>query len=184
MFDGSKHRKLVKHYPTPGVCHELTWSCYGQRFLLCTPDRRDLVQQAIQRSTIRYGFATLAFVIMSNHVHLLVRPRTDPYDLSALLYAIKKPSSFQIKKRMQGEGDPVLAQLMVREPGGTSVFRLWEAGPGYDRNMLPDALNAAVRYIHLNPVRAGLCERAEDWPWSSAGWYHREAVRPDGGIDW
>ena len=81
MFDGSKHRKLVKHYPTPGVCHELTWSCYGQRFLLCTPDRRDLVQQAIQRSTIRYGFATLAFVIMSNHVHLLVeiwqKPMTE-----------------------------------------------------------------------------------------------------------
>jgi type I restriction enzyme R subunit/putative DNA methylase len=27
----------------------------------------------------------------------------------------------------------------------------------------------AVLYIHQNPVKAGLCQRAEDWPWSSAG---------------
>jgi hypothetical protein len=35
------------------------------------------------------------------------------------------------------------------------------------------------RYVHLNPVRAGLCERPEDWKWSSYGAYHRPALRPE-----
>jgi putative transposase len=35
------------------------------------------------------------------------------------------------------------------------------------------------RYVHLNPVRAGLCERPEQWPWSSYRCYHRPALRPD-----
>lgn len=184
VFDGTNHRKLVKHYPTPGVCHELTWSCSGMRHALSHADRRDLVQDAIRRSTERLGFAALAFVVMTNHVHLLVRPRLPEYDLPGLLYAIKKPSSFQVKQLMRFQQDPDLDSFMVVERPGKTVFRLWQEGPGYDRNLGQDTLNASVRYIHLNPVRRGLCARAVEWRWSSAAWYQRELIRPDGGIDW
>ena len=43
----------------------------------------------------------------------------------------------------------------------------------YDRNlMMPVVLTeAAIEYIHMNPVRRGLVKRAVDWKWSSASWY-------------
>jgi hypothetical protein len=45
----------------------------------------------------------------------------------------------------------------------------WMKGGGHDRTIWSwQEYWAKVRYIHLNPVRAGLCRRAEDWEWSSA----------------
>ena len=52
------------------------------------------------------------------------------------------------------------------------AFRFWQEGPGYDRNLNTcRAVEAAIDYIHLNPVRRGLCHRARDWRWSSARFY-------------
>ena len=62
------------------------------------------------------------------------------------------------------------------------TFRYWQEGPGYDRNLeSPEAIEAAINYIHLNPVRRGLCAKAEDWKWSSARHFQdtEKAADPD-----
>lgn len=49
---------------------------------------------------------------------------------------------------------------------------VWQPGGGYDRNIVePATLRAAIDDIHANPVRRGLVDRPEAWPWSSAAWY-------------
>ena len=56
-----------------------------------------------------------------------------------------------------------------RATGGAIVLAI---GGGFDRNIFePTTLMAMMEYLHLNPVRQGLVERASDWRWSSAGWY-------------
>ncbi len=179
QYPPNKH-KLIKHFNNPRIAHEFTWSCYQSRHLLSDPARRTLAVEAIRRASKRFGYATLAFVIMPNHVHFLAR-HAQEHNASELLYAIKRPSSFRFKQMMPASE---LESLMVQERPGKMAFRFWQEGPGYDRNIADDTLNSSVRYIHLNPVRNGLCARAEDWEWSSAAWYAREALRPDGGIDW
>jgi putative transposase len=179
VYDRTKH-KTIKHSNIPRVAHELTWSCYANRNLLGSPQRRDLVVEAIRRASERLGYAVLAFVVMPNHVHLLAR-HADEHDISALLYAIKRPSSFRLKAMMS---EVEVGSLVVQERPGKSAFRFWQEGPGYDRNIRDDTLNASIRYIHRNPSRRGLCSSLLDWEWSSARWYRREALRPDGGIDW
>ena len=48
-------------------------------------------------------------------------------------------------------------------------YQFWQDGGGYDRNIRnAKALREMMGYIHDNPVKRGLAERAEDWPWSSA----------------
>jgi putative transposase len=50
----------------------------------------------------------------------------------------------------------------------------WTAceGPGYDRNLTqPKTILSAIDYVHENPMRRKLCERAVDWHWSSARSY-------------
>ena len=60
-----------------------------------------------------------------------------------------------------------------------SCFRFWQEGPGFDRNLFgPEAITASMDYIHLNPVKRGLCEKATDWKWSSARFYLGETTLP------
>jgi putative transposase len=80
----------------------------------------------------------------------------------------------KVRRELVANADPLLAALTVRERPGVVRFRLWQEGGGYDRNLRSESIVlAAINYIHLNPVRRGLCEQAVDWRWSSARAYHR-----------
>jgi putative transposase len=60
------------------------------------------------------------------------------------------------------------------------AFRFWQEGPGYDRNLqTKTAILAAIDYIHLSPVRRGLCKSITEWRWSSARWYVSEGLDVD-----
>jgi putative transposase len=192
------HRKRVKHYHEPGDLHELTFSCVRRSQLLVRDDWRILLCQAIDKAITAHDFALVAFVLMPEHVHLLVYPRSQTAKalagqsprqwhpvasdvsssefvlkrLSRLLADIKQPFSGRIKRALVKENSPLLSELTVMERPGKPVFRFWQEGPGYDRNLSSkDTVLAAIDYIHLNPVRRGLAAWPVDWKWSSARWY-------------
>ena len=76
------------------------------------------------------------------------------------------------KEELAQANSPLLGRLTVQERPGKEVFRFWQEGPGYDRNLqTEDAVCASIDYIHMNPVRRKLCKTAADWRWSSARWY-------------
>ena len=129
-----------------------------------------------------YDLNLVAFVFMPEHVHLLVYPTIHEPRLDLLLKAIKRPFSFRVKQVLAEARSPLLGELTVRERPGVERFRFWQEGGGYDRNLRTEsAVLASIEYIHLNPVRRGLCERAVQWKWSSAGRYYQadEATDPD-----
>lgn len=175
----SDPRKRVKHYHDPGHCRELTFSCY-QRLPLLTNDRtRAMLSQSIERACISQGWALTAFVYMPEHVHLLVYPTNREARIDAFLRAVKRPFSFRMKQWFREAQSPWLKKLTVRRPGMTS-FRFWQAGGGYDRNLTNEkTVLASIDYLHLNPVRRGLCKEPTDWRWSSAAWYAAEGRRED-----
>jgi len=172
----------VKHYHEPGDVHELTFSCYRRMPLLVDDEWRKLLCEAIDRAMQRHDFRLFAFVLMPEHVHLIVEPRTALLDEPAvaptdslasevddLLFAIKRPYSFRIKQRLIAQQSPLLQTLTVRQRPGVMTFRYWQEGPGYDRNLKQGrSIEAAIDYVHMNPVRRGLCEHCTDWKWSSA----------------
>ena len=61
----------------------------------------------------------------------------------------------------------------IRARRGKHVeHHFWQPGRGHDRNIeKSNTLEQTIEYIHLNPVRRGLVERARDWMCSSAGWF-------------
>ena len=118
-------------------------------------------------------FDLLGFVFMPEHVHLLVFPRNHDAQISRLLGAIKRPHSYRVKQWMIERADPRLVVLTVRERPGKEVFRFWQEGSGYDRNIInPTYLHQMLDYIHANPVRRGLVKKAGEWRWSSWHSYH------------
>jgi len=165
------HRKTVKHFNVSGHWRELTFSCYRRLPLLAEDRHRILLSRAIDAAMAVARFRLAGFVIMPEHVHLIVFPADDQSQVSHLLSAIKRPMSFRVKQDMTSRGDSRLASLSVQERPGKHVFRFWQEGPGYDRNLIqPQAVLKTLEYAHDNPVRRGLCRHPAEWKWSS--WHH------------
>ncbi len=139
-----------------------------------------MLSKALDAAVTKQGFLLLAFVYMPEHVHLLVFPHRPDASISPLLAAIKRPFSYRVKLWMQQTNDPMLSRLTIVERPGKTAFRLWQEGPGYDRNITdPGTLRGALDYIHANPVRRGLVPRESDWHWSSWHHYHQpDTVTP------
>jgi len=96
-----------------------------------------------------HHFLLTAWVFLPDHWHAILFP-PDPLTISRVMEAIKVGSTHRINA---GRGDSgLLWQPRFFDRALRTVKEYYEK----------------VEYIHLNPVRAGLVKRAEDWPWSSA----------------
>ncbi len=150
----TEHRKQIRHFHEPGDLHELTFSCYSRMPLLTDDVWRELLCRSIDTAIDRWQFRLVAFVLMPEHVHLLVYPTVTPVKIDRLLSAIKQPYSVRIKRLLEADYSPLLERLTVQERPGKTAFRYWQEGPGYDRNLSTErVVLAAIDYIHNNPVR-------------------------------
>lgn len=174
------HRR--RSFDEPGHAHELTFSCYRRYAFLESERTCEWLAQAIDEGRRRWDFDLWAYVFIPEHVHLIVRPRGTDTLVSAILKAIKQPVGRRAFLYLDALASDWLPRL-TRKRNGRVERLFWQPGGGYDRNLLePRTLAASLTYIHLNPVRRGLVERAHEWRWSSAGWYEggpRNDLRPD-----
>src|SRR5262249_25630245 len=132
---------------------------------------REWLCQALAEARAKFGFQLWAYVIMPEHLHLLVYPGDVPARMSDFLRAVKEPVARKAIAYLESHAPAWLERLTVQE-GPRVRRRFWQPGGGYDRNITSIAtLRAIIDYIHANPVRRGLVTRAEDWEWSSARWY-------------
>jgi putative transposase len=165
--------KTIRHYQNPGDCHELTFSCFHRIALLTNDPWRELLADSIDKSLDDHALRLSAFVFTPEHVHLLVWP-IDPTEatIGQFLKTAKLSCSTKIKHRLILARSPLVKRLTIIERPGKPVFRFWQEGPGYDRNLnKPETVQASINYIHENPVKRKLCRRAVDWRWSSARHY-------------
>ncbi len=178
-------RKRVRHFDDGATSRFLTFSTYRRQPLftqLSDPPAAQIALDAIRRTTERLNWSVFGFVVMPEHVHLVVAPRRESDgEIAPLLSGIKRPSSYQIKKRLLEVDPEMVERLTVDERPGKRAFRFWQEGGGYDRNLTgPDQIREKLQYIHSNPVRRGRCSGEDDWPWSSAReWNDRMWTPPD-----
>ncbi|MCA8989672.1 MAG: transposase [Planctomycetaceae bacterium] len=130
---------------------------------------RQWAVDAINRTRESQNVAVWAYVIMPEHVHLLISPRNRDYEMRRILAALKAPVSRSAKAYFEdSENERWLTKLTVQH-GNRKTFRFWQPGGGSDKNVWnSNSIEQVVDYIHANPVRRGITERPEDWPWSSA----------------
>ena len=100
---------------------------------------------------------------MPNHVHLLIYPYKKHYNVSVILQSIKGKMSTNYRNFLI-KNNPELFENMCIKSSKKKVFRLWQAGGGFDRNLWSaKAVHSSIKYIEANPVRAELVEKTEDW---------------------
>jgi putative transposase len=169
-------RKLCRRWNIPGQGHELTFSCYRRQKLFISQRCCQWLAEGVQLAAERHEFDVWAYVIMPEHVHLLVWPRRAEYSIAAILKTLKQSVGRRAIGWLRRENATGLACLATGHDRPAYTF--WQEGGGYDRNICTaTALRQAVEYIHANPVRRGLVEHPGDWPWSSwRGWHLGEAT--------
>lgn len=172
----SYFRKLRKRFDEPGDARELTFSCY-KRFPFLSRDRtRQWFIDAMIDARQKFSIDVWAYVMMPEHVHLLIYPRDPAIKIGYVAGSIKEAVARQAINFMEINAPEWLPRITVRE-GKRTRRRFWQPGGGYDRNATSvETVQKMIDYIHMNPVRRGLVERPEDWLWSSAQWY--AGVRP------
>jgi putative transposase len=165
-------RKQVRSYNIPGHAHELTFSCF-QRLPLLSRDRtRGWFVDAMEAARRDLHVQLWAYVIMPEHVHVLLWPTEEQYEIRLIRTALKVPVARKALRFLKRKSPSFLEQLRDAQPNGKSHHRFWQRGGGYDRNAFePTTLLAMIEYIHNNPVRRGLCVNPTDWIWSSARFY-------------
>ena len=127
---------------------------------------------AIALARERHGFDLWGWVIMPEHVHLLIFPRRTTYDISAILMTMKQSAAKRAIGFVRREAPRFLAQMIDRQPNGKQSLRFWQRGGGYDHNLwTTDNVWEKIDYLHANPVKRGLVTRPQDWVWSSYGDY-------------
>lgn len=126
--------------------HFLTFSCYQRAPRLGTARARDLFEHTLERARRWYGFYVTGYVVMPEHVHLL----------------ISEPERAKLSVALQMLKQNVARQL--REPEGGAFwqpryydFCVWSEAKRIEK----------LRYMHRNPVRRGLVSSPEQWAWSS-----------------
>lgn len=166
------HRKRVKSYNLPGHAHELTFSCF-QRLPLLSRDRtRGWFVEALAAARQRLHLDLWAYVIMPEHVHVLVWPREPTYEVRLIRTALKVPVQRKALAFLRQNAPDFLQRLRDEQPNGEVHYRFWQRGGGYDRNVIdPATARVMIEYIHNNPARRGLVNCPTDWPWSSARFY-------------
>jgi putative transposase len=160
-----------RNFNLPYHAHELTFSCY-KRFPFLRSERTcRWLLESIEVARTELGFCVWAYVIMPEHVHLLLWSREPQYDIAKIRRAIKEPVGRAAMAFLE-ERAPHWLTHVSRTRGRRTERLFWQSGGGYDRNIeSTGVLLAAIEYIHLNPVRRGFVERPEMWQWSSAAFY-------------
>ena len=120
-------------------------------------DRQDFLK-CIASASEKAGIDVHCYCLMENHFHLLVSSRSGLLSDFMRLFAGAYSRRFNQRRKSDGP-----------------IFR----GRCHSIEVRSDAhLVAASRYIHLNPVTAGLVVDSSDWPWSSAAAYVGHRVCP------
>jgi len=160
-------RKRCKRWNEAYHVHYLTFSCFRRQAFFSGSLAPGWFLESLDQAREGHGFHLWAFVVMPEHVHLVIAPG-ETYDISRILWQIKKPLSERVPRHVRANHRAFLRHMTRRRPSGRVSHHFWQPGGGYDRNLWTlERIHEKINYIHANPVRRGLVQRGEDWPWSS-----------------
>ncbi len=171
IIDPQDHRKRCKRWDIPFNAHYLTFSCFKRRPFLRSERACRWFLEGVKAAREKHPFDLWAYVLMPEHVHVVLRPHEE-VKISSILKSLKLPVARRAGIWARQNCPEFLSRMADCRPNGKVAYRFWQRGGGYDRNLRSDDdIHEKIHYVHGNPVRRGLVEHPEDWPWSSAKTY-------------
>ncbi|HEV2214093.1 MAG TPA: transposase [Terracidiphilus sp.] len=139
----------LKRFQKAETLHFITFSCFRRLPLLEKPGPKDTVEAVLERTRARHQARIYAYVLMPEHVHLLMN---EP--ASILVAQFLKSFKQMTSRKLKGDRE-----------------QFWQ-DRYFDGNIHGEAARSEViRYIHRNPVERGLVASPEEYRWSSFSHY-------------
>jgi putative transposase len=165
--------KGLKRYYGRGDLHFITFSCYRRLPLLGSAKARNLIVRVLGEVRERYRFTIIGYVVMPDHVHLLMGEPTVGTP-SAVLKAVKQSVSRQLRRTRRRKQPPGQLQLTFAK---NELPRFWQRR-FYDFNVWSaKKVREKLEYRHRNPITRRLVDHPKDWPWSSWSFYQGQGPR-------
>ena len=162
------YRRTRRRFEIDNQARFLTFSCYQRLELFQNDEIKNTFVHDINRARNLSNCKLLGWVIMPEHIHLLVIPYLPEFPIPTVLKHLKGSFANTVLKRWRELKAPVLSKLTDTR----GKLHFWQKGGGYDRNIRSDEeFFEKLNYIHNNPVIRGLVKCPSGWMWSSAMWY-------------
>jgi len=127
------------------------------------PELRSTMRESLFSDFAHYGVVMHAYVVMPHHLHFVARtPMT--MDAQSLVARVKKNSADRLLPMLTAA-----EKAQLSDQTGLNGRKFWKRS---FRSLVLEREQTfwqKVGYVHENPLQAGLCRRAEDYLWSSAG---------------
>ena len=167
-----------------GQSHFVTFCCYHRHRLFTTDASCRVFESALERVRRSYRLYIYGYVVMPEHVHLLLSEPNCPTQAKdglppqpaktalsgdpGLEWATERDTlADALKSLKQGVSRRLIGGLPLKPGLNGSPGHFWQKRY-YDFNVRNYAqFVEKLRYLHRNPVKQGLCDRPEDWQWSS-----------------
>jgi putative transposase len=148
--------------------HFVTFSCYRRLPLLKSLRARNVFVQELSKVRAEMKFQLIGYVVMPEHVHLLIS-EPEIGTPSKVLQKLKQRVSGKMHK---GGKHPTPAEMNLGFDDETgNAIRFWQPR-FYDFNVYSEGKRKEkLNYMHANPVIRGLVKHPKDWPWSSWSFY-------------
>jgi len=160
-------RNPLKRYYGSGDLHFVTFSCYRRRPYLGTARARNRFVRILQEVRIRHEFELIGYVVMPEHVHLLIGEpaKGNP---SRVLQVLKQKVSRALRRTQVRP----TKQMVFRFDDQEEESKAFWQRRFYDFNVWGEKkLKQKLEYMHRNPVDRKLVKHPRDWLWSSWRFY-------------
>ncbi|MGB6430569.1 MAG: transposase [Candidatus Acidiferrales bacterium] len=157
--------------------HFLTYTCYRRLPLLSSARARNVFVEILAEVRDGYGFLLAGYVVMPNHVHLLIGEPAKGTP-STVMQVLKQRVSRRLRARKRRAPQTQLQLAFVE--GELMPRQFWQRR-FHDFNLWSHKkIIEKLEYVHMNPVKNNLVEHskhraprgpAKDWPWSSWSYY-------------
>ena len=174
----------MKKFNIENQIHFITIDTYNKIHLFKDKNLFEIIIDNIKFYKNKYGFKLFGYVIMPNHIHLLIQLNERWNNISKIMQDFKSHTAKEIVDFLKtGRRKPSLAPYFDASEGShlpedykwidkgkthtPSKNKVWQRD-FYDLNIYSEEkLEQKLNYIHYNPVKAGLCKNPEDYKWSS-----------------
>ncbi|HTD99074.1 MAG TPA: hypothetical protein VK668_07285 [Mucilaginibacter sp.] len=163
----------------------ITFTCYQWISLFKITQSYELVYNWLKLADSKYKVKTFAFVIMPNHVHLLLNLNDNQSNLNTMIGNAKRFMAYELIKQLELNGNYALLNTLAngcseKERAKGQKHKVFE--PSFDAKPVYtlDFLYQKLDYIHHNPVNGkwNLCDEFTDYVHSSAAFYELGKLHP------
>ncbi len=152
----------IQRYYVPDAIVFITQIVDGRQPIFQHPDHIELLLTTLRNVKTHHPFAMIGYVILPDHIHLLIRPTGDS-NFSQIMQSRKRNFTIQYKTTIGVDGP----------------MKFWQKG--FWDHVIRDEIDFQrhLDYIHYNPVRHQLVQKPEEWAYSSYRHWQARNVYPE-----